>query len=338
MYNLKEQFVNNMIIAEQTELSPAQLRALELNIRVLSRDIDFVQQECTELSTFVDDNDYILKVFVANKKLENLSDSTLEVYVSAVRRLFDSIQKNYKDITTEDIKYYLAVYKQTRKVCATTLAGTKRFLSAFYGWAYEEGLVRKNPVRAIKNIKPDPRKKEYLTDHERELIRDACKDEREIALVDFLFSTGVRVGELETLDIDDVDFMHNTVNILGHKTRKYRTVYLSAKAAKHLKDYIDTRMDHNPALFVGCRQPFTRLKKCSYESILKNIAKRARITKHCTVHLFRKTLATTLFRNGCSITYIAAILGHASTQTTEQCYLSICPEDVQIAFAKCAAA
>lgn len=334
MYNLKEKFVNDLIIAEQEELSPAQLKALELNIRVLSRDIDFVQQSSTEVSTYVDDNDYILRVFVANKKLENLSDLSIKAYVNAVQKMLDSLGKNYKDVTTDDIKYYLAVYKQRHKISATTLAGTKRFLSAFYGWAYEEGLVRKNPVRAIKGIRPDPQKKEFLTDHEKELLRDGCQTVRELALVDFLLSTGVRVGELETLDKADVDFRKNTVCILGHKTRKYRNVYLSAKAAKHLKDYLDSRIDDNPALFVGCKQPYNRLGKSAYELILNSLAKRVGITKHCTVHLFRKTLATTLHRNGCSIEYIAEILGHASTQTTQQCYLSICQEDVQSMFNK----
>ena len=133
MYNLKEKFVNDLIIAEQEELSPAQLKALELNIRVLSRDIDFVQQSCTEVSTYVDDNDYILRVFVANKKLENLSDLSIKAYVNAVQKMLDSLGKNYKDVTTDDIKYYLAVYKQRNKISATTLAGTKRFLSAFRG-------------------------------------------------------------------------------------------------------------------------------------------------------------------------------------------------------------
>lgn len=333
MYNLKEQFINNLVIAEQEDLSRAQLRALELNIRVLSHNIEFTEQ-CTELSTQTDDNQHILKVFVANKRLENLSDNSIDAYVEAVQKLLMFLNKNYKDVSTDDVKYYLAMYKQTRKVSATTLASMKRFLSAFYGWAYEEGLVRKNPVRAIKGIRPDPVKKEFLTDHEKELLRDNCKNERDLALVDFLLSTGVRVGELETLDIADVDFSKNIVCILGHKTRKYRNVYLSAKAAKHLKDYLEMRTDDNPALFIGVRAPYGRIKKCTYEMILKAIAVRAGVTKHCTVHLFRKTLATTLFRNGCSLAYIAEILGHASTQTTEQCYLTICPEDVQAAFLK----
>jgi len=336
MYNLKEKFVNDLILSEQEELTPAQLRALELNIRVLSRDIDFVQT-CTELSTETDDNDYILRVFVANKKLENLSDLTIRAYVDAMRRMLDTLNKNYKNVTTDDIKYYLAMYKQRRNVSATTLAGIKRFLSAFYGWAYAEGLVPKNPVLAIKGIKPDPRRKEYLTDHEKELLRDSCRTPRELALVDFLLSTGVRVGELETIDRDDVNFQTGVVTILGHKTRKYRTVYLSAKASKHLIDYLESRADDNPALFIGSRAPWGRLKKCSYEAILKQLAARAGVHKHCTVHLFRKTLATTLHRNGCNIEYIAEILGHASTQTTEQCYLSICQDDVRAVFNKCAA-
>lgn len=336
MYNLKEKFVNDVILAEQEELSNTQLKALELNIRILSRDIDFSQQ-CTALSTETDDNEYILKVFVANKKLENLSDLSIKAYVDAMRRMLDTLNKNYKNITTDDIKYYLAMYKQRRKISATTLAGVKRFLSAFYGWAYAEGLVPKNPVLAIKGIKPDPQKKEFLTDHEKELLRDNCKGARELALVDFLLSTGVRVGELETIDRDDVNFQAGTVCILGHKTRKYRTVYLSAKASKHLSDYLESRTDVSPALFIGSRAPYDRLKKCSYELMLKNLAARAGVHKHCTVHLFRKTLATTLHRNGCNIEYIADILGHSSTQTTEQCYLSICQDDVQSAFRKYAA-
>lgn len=333
MQNLKEKFINDMLMAEQAELTNEQLKTLEINLRIWSRNISF-HEECTEVSTQVDDNEYTVKLFISHKKLENLSDLSIEQYVRTVWRMLEYLNKNYKDVTTDDIKYYLAVYKTQNKVSSTTLSCIKRFLSAFFGWAAEEGLIRKNPVRAIKGIKPDPAKKEFLTDHEKELLRDNCKGLRELALVDFLLSTGIRVGELVSLNRDDVNFQNGTVTILGHKTRKFRTVFLSAKAAKHLKDYLDSRVDDNPALFVGVRKPYNRLGNCSFENILKQIAKRAGIQKHCTVHLFRKTLATTLHRNGCSLEYVAEILGHSSTNTTRQCYLSICQEDVQAAFRK----
>lgn len=333
MQNLKERFINDILMAEQRELTNDQLKMLEINLRVWSRNISF-HEECTQLSTKNDNNEYIIKLFISHKKLENLSERSIEQYVRTVWKMLEYLNKNYKDVTADDIKYYLAIYKTQNKVSSTTLAGTKRFLSAFYGWAAEEGLIQKNPVRAIKGIKPDPIKKEFLTEHEKELLRDNCKTTRELALVDFLLSTGIRVGELVTLNRDDVNFQMGTVNIVGHKARKFRTVYLSAKASKHLKDYLEGRVDNDPALFVGTRKPYNRLGNTSYESILKNIAKRAGIQKHCTVHLFRKTLATTLHRNGCSLEYISEILGHASTNTTRQCYLTICQEDIQAAFNK----
>ena len=333
MQNLKEKFINDILLAEQKNLTSEQLRTLEIDLRIWSRNIAF-HEECTQLSTDVDDNEYTIKLFISHKKLENLSDRSIEQYVRTVWKMLNYLNKNYKDVTTDDIKYYLAVYKTQNNVSATTLAGAKRFLSAFYGWAYEEGLIRRNPVRAIKGIKQDPAKKEFLTDHEKELMRDNCKTLRELALVDFLLSTGLRVGELVSLNREDINFQEGTVNVLGHKTRKYRTVYMSAKASKHLKDYLDCRTDENQALFISTRKPFKRLGSNSYESILKQIGKKAGIQKHCTVHLFRKTLATTLHRNGCNIEYIAEILGHASARTTQQCYISLCQEDVQAAFRK----
>lgn len=329
-------FINDVISAMAIELDSRQLQKLEnaLNSNLHGKQIS---NECTELSTYTDDNDYILKVFAANKKLENLSDKSIAQYVRTTRNMLLTINKNYKDVTTEDIKYYLAMYQQTKKVSMNTLANTKRFISAFYVWAEEEDYIPKNPTKKIKNIKQVQKEKEYLTEDEVERIRNACETKREIAMVNFLLSVGCRVSELESLNIQDIDFQAESLSIYASKTKEYRTGYLNASAKLHLRNYIMSRDDSNEALFVASKGKHNRLGVSSIQRELQAIARRADVTKHVTVHLFRKTFATRLSAAGVRIEIIQQLLGHADISVTERNYVTISEENVRAAHRRCVA-
>ena len=332
---MKERIIKDIICAMSGELSTEQLRKLESVVRIKLHGVN-LQEESTAISTYQDDNDYILKVFVANKKLENASDKSIVQYVSTTRKLFDTINKNYKDITTDDIKFYLATYQSRNHVAPNTLANMKRFLSTFFGWCEDGEYIPKNPVRAIKNIKQVRKEKKFLTNDEVERMRDKCETLRETALLEFLLSTGLRVSELTSMVKSDVNFSTDEVRIYGSKTRTYRTGYLTPKAKLHLRKYLLSRNDDNKALFVTSRKPNLALGNKSVQTELQNIAARAEIEQHVAVHLLRKTLATMLREKGSPIEVIKEILGHADISVTEKNYVTVNPADIKSAHRKIA--
>lgn len=330
----KENMIKEVLFEMSNELESDKLIKLE-NILRIKMNRCRIEEEITELSTHIDDNEYIIKLFVANKRLENLSEKSINQYVNATRNMLNYINKNYKDITTNDIKYYLAMYQQTRKVAQNTLANIKRFVSAFFGWAADEEYIAKNPVRAIKTIKQQFKKKEFLTKEEIVNMRDACKTLRETALLDFLLSTGVRVSELVSLNIQDIDFSKEEVTIYASKTRSYRTGYLNENAKKHLLDYLGSRKDENEALFISKRKN-GRINTQRVQKELQSIAERAGVSKHVTVHLIRKTFATNLYNSGCDIVIIKELLGHANIATTEKHYASVNQVEIRREHRRCA--
>lgn len=332
----KETIIKEIICAMSENLSIDELRKLDNVLRVKLHGMK-IEEECTELSTYSDDNDYILRVFVANKKLENASNKSIKQYVDTTRNMLVAIDKNYKDVNTDDVKYYLAMYQAKRNVSTNTIANMKRFISAFFSWAENEGFITKNPVRAIRNIKQVRKEKQFLNNDEVEKMRDNCISLREKAMFEFLLSTGLRVSELAALNINDIDFSADRIRIYGFKTRTYRTGYLSAKAKLHLQKYLSSRNDNNQALFVASKGEHLRLGNSSIEKELQSIAERAGIEKHVTVHLFRKTFATKLCAAGTPIEIIKELLGHADISVTEKNYITINQDDVKAAHRRSAA-
>lgn len=326
----KEQVINNVLIAMQAALSSIQMQILENAIRESLKGYR-LEEECTELATSMDDNDYILKLFAANKKLEGCVMRTIEQYVRQTKNFLEYVNKNYKDVTKDDVKLYLAFYGRGKK--PNTIANAKRYLSSFYSWAHDEGYISSNPVKCIKGIKPVQVENIHLTQEEEIAVRDAaatcCK--RDIAIVDLLLSTGLRVGELEALNRDDIDFRNCSITLQSEKSSRYRTVYLDVRARKHLEEYLWTRQDKCEALFstgrsypnaYGIREP-KRLGKHAYEKITKAIGVQAGIRdKSCTVHVFRRTLATRLSERGCPLEIIQELLGHADAGTTSKHYVA----------------
>lgn len=326
----KEQVIGLIIVKMNAVISSVQLQILEAAIREALQGYR-LEEECTELATSLDDNEYILQLFEANKKLEGCKPGSIEQYLRQTRSLLDRVGKNYKDVTKDDIKLYLAWYGRGKK--PNTIANAKRYISSFYSWIHDEGYIAANPVRAVKGIRPVPVENIHLNLEEEIAVRDAaatgCK--RDIAIIDLLFSTGLRVGELETLNRTDIDFRNNCITLQSEKSNRYRTVYLDVRARKHLEEYLLTREDNCEALFITDREyenahgirEGKRLGKHAYQRITKSIGRKAGIIdKACTVHVFRRTLATRLSERGCPLEIIQEILGHADAGTTSRHYVA----------------
>lgn len=340
----KEIIINEIIVSMQQYLDREQLRELDNVLRIKTRGIK-LEDECTELSTDVDDNMYILKVFAANKKLEGCKDGSIEQYLRQTRDLFEKTNKNYKRITKDDVKCYLAIYGQGVK--PNTVANAKRYLSSFFSWAHDEGYIQCNPVRSIKGIKPVEVANKHLSPEEEVSVRDVQKCKRDMAIIDFLLSTGVRVGEIATMNRSNVNLIDGSVTFIGEKNGKERTVYLDVRAKKHLVEYLQTRTDNDDALFVSHRtfknvygiKDVRRLGKTAYENIAKGMAVKAGITdKVCTVHVYRKTFATRLAENGCPLEIIQELLGHSSAAVTSKHYVAKTRRRVRMEFERCMAA
>lgn len=316
--NTREMYIHTNIADMSDYLNIEQLHTLEYILRKNLKGKDIIN-ECTDLSTWVDDNEHIIKLFLVSKKIEGCKNSTLIQYRLSIKNFFLMVQKNYKDVKKDDVKMFLAL--RMKKVKQTTLLNTKRNLSSFFSWLHDEGYIDKNPVTKG-GIRVEEVENIYLTIDEEVKVRDVEKNVKEQALIDFLFSTGVRVGELISLNKTDVDFSAGTVTFRSEKgARKYRTVILDARAKQHLIDYLNTRNDRNVALFVTDRKykgECKRLCLSAVENITKSIGARANLNKSLTVHVFRRTLATRLADQGCSLEVIQEILGHAKAETTQR--------------------
>lgn len=314
----KELYIHNSIADMAEYFDADQLHNLEYIMRKNLKGKNIVS-ESTELSTWLDDNEHVIKIFLASKKLEGCKDSTLIQYKLSACQFFTQVQKNYRDVTKDDVKLYIAY--RMKAVKQTTLLNTKRNLSSFFSWLHNEGYITQNPITKG-GIRVDEIENIHLTLEEEVKVRDVQKSIRDQALIDFLFSTGVRVGELVSLNISDIDFSTSTVTFRGEKgNRKFRTVILDARAKSHLCDYLELRDDCNPALFVTDRiyagTP-RRLSSEAIEKITKTVGYKAGLKKKLTVHVFRRTLATKLADSGCPLEVIQGLLGHCNAVTTQR--------------------
>lgn len=285
-------------------------------------------ERCTDVAIRDDSAEGILRKFLATKRVEGTADSTLRRYAEINRALIGYIGKPLDEITTYDIRFYLSARRQIGKVSNLTLDGMRRCYSSFFNWASAEGLISHNPCTALVRIKSRKMVKKPYSAAEIERIRKACSSKRDLALVDFLYSTGCRVSEVVGLDISDIDFEQRECVVLG-KGNKERRVYLTEVAAMHLQEYLDARDDSCEALFTGRGK---RLGKNGIEALVKKLGKGAGV-ENAYPHRFRRTLATNLLDRGMSIQDVAAILGHADLKTTQvYCYIS--QENVKAAYSK----
>ena len=265
--------------------------------------------------SFADTNDY-LKLFVSAKSIEGCSERTLNYYETTIKNMLDGIGKKVNNIETEDLRFYLSAYQSKNNCSRVTIDNVRRILSSFFAWLEDEDYIVKSPVRRIHKVKAIQTVKETYTDEELEEMRDSCTEIRDLAMIDFLSSTGVRVGELVNINKTDIDLQERTCIVLG-KGNKEREVYFDARTKIHLQDYLNSRKDNNQALFVSLLKPYNRLKISGVEIRLREIGNNINIRK-VHPHKFRRTMATRAIDKGMPIEQVQVLLGHRKIDTTLQ--------------------
>jgi integrase/recombinase XerD len=297
------------IINEMAEvLNASQLRKLqEVLLKKLCHE-SLMEKETT--------NEEYLQMFLNAKKIEGCSERTIQYYRVTVEHFLKIIQKCIRKITAEEIRQYLVDY-QKRNCCGkTTIDNIRRNISSFFSWLEEEDYILKSPMRKIHKIKTARTVKTIITDEEIEKLRDSCEKMRDLAIVDLLYSTGIRVGELVRLNRKDIDFNERECVVLG-KGDKERKVYFDARTKIHLQQYLAARTDNNEALIVAANAPFKRLNIRGVEIRLRALGKKANVER-VHPHKFRRTMATRAIDRGMPIEQVQKILGHSQIDTTMQ--------------------
>lgn len=259
-------------------------------------------------------NEDALKLFVDAKRIEGCSERSIGYYNTTLKALFKSITKNYLVIETEDLRKYLSDYSQNSKASKITVDNVRRVISTFFSWLESENYIMKSPTRRIHKIKVGKVVKETYSDEMIELIRQNVSSHRDLTIIDFLISTGVRVGELVKLNITDLNLEAKECVVVG-KGNKQRKVYFNARTKIEIQQYLSSRNDDSKALFVSLSKPFNRLQISGVETVLKKIGKKVGLGR-VHPHKFRRTLATKAIDKGMPIEQVQKMLGHAKIDTT----------------------
>ncbi len=258
----------------------------------------------------------LLPTFISAKRVEGCSEKTLQYYESTIRNMLEDIDKPEQFISTEDLRRYLDLYQRRGTVSKVTLDNVRRILSSFFAWLEDEDYIVKSPVRRIHKVKTGKTVKETYSDESLEMMRDHCNNSRDLAMIDLLASTGIRVGELIRINKSDIDFENRECVVFG-KGNKERKVYFDARTKIHLLKYLNERVDNNEALFVSLLNPYERLQISGVEIRLRKIGKELNFSK-VHPHKFRRTLATMAIDKGMPIEQVQQLLGHQSIDTTLQ--------------------
>lgn len=272
-----------------------------------------------------------VELFLAAKRIEGCSEKSLKYYEATITRMIKTINKNVKYIVTDDIRGYLTEHQQKKGLSKVTIDNIRRILSSFFSWLEDEDYILKNPVRRIHKVKTGTNIKETYSDETLEIMRDNCNELRDLAIIDMLASTGMRVGEMVLLNRNDIDFNERECIVFG-KGSKERIVYFDARTKIHLQNYLESRNDNNPALFVSLKSPHERLKIGGIEARLREFGKKLGLNK-VHPHKFRRTLATVAIDKGMPIEQLQQLLGHRKIDTTLQ-YAMVKQSNVKIAHRK----
>ena len=294
------------------------LNAALQQVRQDQRDViktkDYRHLQALDKKEFRKDQINLLKEFLLTKKLEGCSMRTLRDYHDKIMKLIDWTDKDLRELTTKDIRTYLYQYQEDRKVSRSTLDGMRLVISTFYTFMENEDIISKNPVRRIHKIKYDEIVRPPFSDEELETIRKTTTNIRDLAIVDLLYSSGMRIGECVSLNIKDMNFAEREVIVYG-KGGKERICYFNARTKIEILEYLQSRVDQEPALFVSRNYPYNRLKKGGVEHMLKKIEEKTGIQR-IHPHRFRRTLATNLLDKGMNLEQVQRILGHKKIETT----------------------
>ena len=324
---MQEELLQDVIQGMLPFLNNAQLQKLQ---EILRFQLTTYEIKKISVSTKHSEQNFI-ELFIAAKKIEGCSEKSLKYYKATISAMVSCVEKEIVHIKTEDVRRYLMEY-QTRNQCSkVTTDNIRRILSSFFSWLEDEDYILKSPVRRIHKIKTATCIKDIYTDEALERLRDHCTKPRDLAMIDMLASTGMRVGEMVLLDRNDIDFNERECVVFG-KGDKERIVYFDARTKIHLQRYLDNRQDDNPALFVSLKAPFERLKISGVESRLRNLGKQLGLNK-VHPHKFRRTLATMAIDKGMPIEQLQQLLGHRRIDTTLQ-YAMVKQSNVKIAHRK----
>lgn len=328
---MNDEFVNDVLRDMLAYLDNGQAEQLR---RVLKHNLSGYEIQRRTDSTAEDvsaENTRLTVAFLSAKRIEGCSEKSLSYYRKTIETMSEKIGKGITHITTNDLRSYLTDYQTERKSSKVTIDNIRRILSSFFSWLEDEDYILKSPVRRIHKVKTAVTIKETYTDEALETMRDHCDSLRDLALIDMLASTGMRVGELVLLNRDDINFEERECVVFG-KGSKERMVYFDARTKIHLQNYLAQRTDSNNALFVSLKAPYERLQIGGVESRLRELGKRLSLPR-VHPHKFRRTLATMAIDKGMPVEQLQRLLGHQRIDTTLQ-YAMVKQSNVKIAHRK----
>lgn len=325
-----EDILNDIVSGIKDVLNDEQLKLVNSSIKDVLAKYE-INKKASNEERREKENTELLETFLSAKKIEGCSDKTIHYYQSSIVKLLKGLSKSIKEICTNDIRRYLAEIQERNGLSKVTIDNLRRIFSSFFSWLEDEDYIAKSPVRRIHKVRTDILVKEVLSDENIENLRDSCKESRDLAMIDLLLSTGVRVGELVKINRADIDFQERQCKVFG-KGNKEREVYFNARTKIHLQRYLESRTDDNPALFVTLSKPHTRLTISGVEVRLRKMGKVVHIDK-VHPHKFRRTLATMAIDRGMPIEQVQKLLGHVRIDTTLH-YAMVNQQNVKIAHRK----
>lgn len=322
-----EQITTQIVQGMLGKLNNAQLQELRIVVERTLLSVDMFSRK-----EFQEDNSIaLLNTFISSKRIEGCSEKSLSYYRKTIETMLERVAKPVQYMDTNDLRDYLTAYQQEKRSSKVTIDNIRRILSSFFSWLEDEDYIIKSPIRRIHKIKTGVTVKETYTDENLEEMRDNCSEIRDLALIDMLASTGMRIGELVLLNRSDINFEERECVVFG-KGSKERVVYFDARTKIHLQSYLDSRSDTDPALFVTLRSPHTRMSIGGIEVRLRKMGKELGIAK-VHPHKFRRTLATMAIDKGMPIEQLQRLLGHRRIDTTLQ-YAMVKQSNVKLAHKK----
>ena len=324
---MKKQFITEVQQRMLSHLNNEQLQHLQEALEYCLRGIEISAVDQLHDKEQPD----MVATFISAKRIEGCSEKTLAYYGKTISAMIETIGKTVQQITTEDLRQYLTEYQIKRKSSKVTIDNIRRILASFYSWLEDEDYIIKSPVRRIHKVKTAKLVKDTYTDETLELMRDNCDSLRDLAIIDLLASSGMRIGEMVALNRDDINFNERECVVFGKGNRE-RLVYFDARTKIHLQNYLDSRTDSNPALFVTLRTPFKRIQIGGVELRLRELGRRLSISK-VHPHKFRRTLATSAIDKGMPIEQVQQLLGHQKIDTTMH-YAMVKQQNVKLAHRK----
>jgi site-specific recombinase XerD len=328
---MKKQFIADIIQAMLQHLDNSQLEYLQQVLETKLENIEISPTNKTFVKIVENENKTLTNSFISAKRIEGCSEKTLAYYENTISITLTQINKNLKQLTTDDLRLYLTEYQDQHNSSRVTIDNIRRILSSFFSWLEDEGYIFKSPIRRIHKVKTDKVIKETYTDEELETLRDNSPTIRDLAMIDMLASTGMRIGEMVLLNKSDINFQERECIVFG-KGSKERIVYFDARTKLHLQNYLDSRKDNNEALFVSLKKPSKRVTIGGIESRLRKIGNELQIHK-VHPHKFRRTLATMAIDRGMPIEQLQELLGHQRIDTTLQ-YAMVKQSNVKLAHKK----